>query len=447
MHDVVRAMAFMQFGSGYNVVVISAAVLVWDSEGELFTWTTDVLDGSVFLGLVVGTLALGNYADVTGRLAAQRLSCWLAVAGCALSACAYPEHGRYVEIACFRFVLGVGAGGGAPIAAAYTYEFLRAEARAAGDGPAAKSGGAPARAAGSMDLYNFVGQMVAYLVAAAILATSMPFGVRWRLLLGLGAAPFLVSLFLTRNADESPAFGALEPARRRPTRAGGFLATLQSRDPKGYGKLVDLVVVLFCFQLVSYGMLLLQPEIVQEALPDTSSDKDVLLILAGLSFVGICAVLASLPFLQQRGALPSLEASLIFAALAAWAFALGLGLTSSSPALLVLCFVSRFAVNAPASAAFAASTILFPTEVRATANGVVVAAGKLGGLVGTLCFEYVAVATGNAALLAICATFLVIGAAFTHKLAGDADLFADDLDAPDGDVETKRLRPGERLLV
>ena len=77
MHDVVRAMAFMQFGSGYNVVVISAAVLVWDSEGELFTWTTDVLDGSVFLGLVVGTLALGNYADVTGRLAAQRLSCWL----------------------------------------------------------------------------------------------------------------------------------------------------------------------------------------------------------------------------------------------------------------------------------------------------------------------------------------------------------------------------------
>ena len=454
--QLLSAMALMQIGSGYNVVAISGAELIWTSEGELYTWTSSVLDAAIFLGFVVGTLSMGRYADLKGRLAAQRVSCLFAAVGALASALAGPRHGRYVEIACFRFLLGIGAGGAAPIAASYTYERLREVERAAG-GPLVhdpRTSGGPASATGSMDIWNLAGQAGSYLVAILLMSCGgwMSKKAMWRSMLGLGALPFLLSAFLTRDAEESRAFARLGD-RRLGAGWADFFKALAARDPTGPAKLFDVVLVVFCYQLVCYGLLLLLPDLVEAAI-GSPTNREILGVLAALSAVGITAAYSSLGPIDSLGAAAVLERTLVFSALVTWAFALGLGFSSSTTLLLVLCFAARFAVNLPSSAAFALPSLLFPTEIRASCSGAANAAGKLGGLVGNLTFTYIANALGDASLLAICASSLVLGAFFMNKLATNYinENAADDLDAAEalgrkaGDDRERYLDAAEALL-
>ena len=302
--QLLSAMALMQIGSGYNVVAISGAELIWTSEGELYTWTSSVLDAAIFLGFVVGTLSMGRYADLKGRLAAQRVSCLLAAFGAVASALAGPRHGRYVEIACFRFLLGIGAGGAAPIAASYTYERLREVERAAG-GPLVhdpRTSGGPASATGSMDIWNLAGQMGSYLVAILLMSCGgwMSKKAMWRAMLGLGALPFLLSAFLTRDAEESRAFARLGD-RRLGAGWADFFKALAARDPTGPAKLFDVVLVVFCYQLVCYGLLLLLPDLVEAAI-GSPTNREILGVLAALSAVGITAAYSSLGPIDSLGA-------------------------------------------------------------------------------------------------------------------------------------------------
>ena len=71
--SITKAMALMQIGSGYNVVAVTGAELVWSRESELYTWTSSVLDAGIFPGFVLGTLFVGRFADTEGRLKAHRL--------------------------------------------------------------------------------------------------------------------------------------------------------------------------------------------------------------------------------------------------------------------------------------------------------------------------------------------------------------------------------------
>ncbi|KAH8078468.1 hypothetical protein JL720_9660 [Aureococcus anophagefferens] len=412
--QLLSAMALMQIGSGYNVVAISGAELIWTSEGELYTWTSSVLDAAIFLGFVVGTLSMGRYADLKGRLAAQRVSCLFAAVGAVASALAGPRHGRYVEIACFRFLLGIGAGGAAPIAASYTYERLREVERAAG-GPLVhdpRTSGGPASATGSMDIWNLAGQAGSYLVAILLMSCGgwMSKKAMWRSMLGLGALPFLLSAFLTRDAEESRAFARLGD-RRLGAGWADFRKALAARDPTGPAKLFDVVLVVFCYQLVCYGLLLLLPDLVEAAIV-SPTNREILGVLAALSAVGIFAAYSSLGPIDSLGAAAVLERTLVFSALVTWAFALGLGFSSSTTLLLVLCFAARRGEPAVVGGVRAAVAPVpdgdpRPAPARRTPRA-------SSGARGNLTFTYIANALGDASLLAICASSLVLGAFFMN---------------------------------
>ncbi|KAH8067453.1 hypothetical protein JL721_7564 [Aureococcus anophagefferens] len=443
--QLLSAMALMQIGSGYNVVAISGAELIWTSEGELYTWTSSVLDAAIFLGFVVGTLSMGRYADLKGRLAAQRL---VPLGDGRVARPGGPRHGRYVEIACFRFLLGIGAGGAAPIAASYTYERLREVERAAG-GPLVhdpRTSGGPANATGSMDIWNLAGQAGSYLVAILLMSCGgwMSKKAMWRSMLGLALSVPVVGVPDARRRGEPRLRAARRPAPRR--RLGRLPQGAGREGPDGAGEALRRRLVVFCYQLVCYGLLLLLPDLVEAAIV-SPTNREILGVLAALSAVGIFAAYSSLGPIDSLGAAAVLERTLVFSALVTWAFALGLGFSSSTTLLLVLCFAARFAVNLPSSAAFALPSLLFPTEIRASCSGAANAAGKLGGLVGNLTFTYIANALGDASLLAICASSLVLGAFFMNKLATNYinENAADDLDAAE-DLGRKAGDDRERYL-
>src|SRR5262245_13981921 len=170
-----------------------------------------LLNSLTLLASAIGGLLFGFLADRVGRTRALMLS--ILVYSLASGACAFSTP--IVQLAIFRFVLGLGLGGEWTTGAALIAETWPAEHRA--------------KALGLMQSSWAIGEMI----AAAVVALVLP-QLGWRAVFLVGVLPALVVLWIRRDVKESEIWlrqqqkggtGSLRVLWRKDLRRNGVLAT------------------------------------------------------------------------------------------------------------------------------------------------------------------------------------------------------------------------------
>ena len=214
------------FSTSYNVVNISLVLPILKDLHESTPQEYAACASSLLAGMMVGQVVGGMLGDTClGRLGALRLVMFLQILASIGSACIFQNptdtdaddnnnnnnNRLYTTLAIWRFVLGIGAGGVYPLAATLSAETTTAAATVA----------TPEQKQRNVVL-TFSMQGVGF-VAVPLVTIPLLYGlpassldVVWRIILGLGALPGIVLVFLQwrlyrsqQQQGEEPTYDAL----------------------------------------------------------------------------------------------------------------------------------------------------------------------------------------------------------------------------------------------
>jgi MFS family permease len=119
------ANALSNFSVQYNYMAISVAiVLLSQQDGTVPDWAESVLTSTVFGGSIIGMLVMGYLGDAMGRRQAMELTLFLTFLGAFGSALLSwgSDDARYLLMAAWRMLMGVGIGGIYPLSSALSFE-------------------------------------------------------------------------------------------------------------------------------------------------------------------------------------------------------------------------------------------------------------------------------------------------------------------------------------
>jgi len=214
-----RATTFAAAGGfidGYDLLVLSAALLVITPYFDLSAGQVGALVAAAYIGSWLGTLVFGYYTDRFGRRAVFVLNMVVFIATsvfCALSP-------TFVTLLIARFFVGVAIGMDLPTAGAMIAEFA-----------------SPARRGRLLAVWQLlwaIGAVIAPVVALAFLPLGDD---SWRFMLVSGAIPALIVLFGRRSVPETPRWllsqGREDEARTALEWAGQDPAELDDLRPSG----------------------------------------------------------------------------------------------------------------------------------------------------------------------------------------------------------------------
>jgi len=171
---------------GYDIGIISGAIVFLTKDLSLSTGQAEVVVGSLNLVSAFGALLVGSFADRFGRRAAICLANALFVLG---TLTVVLSHG-FTGVLWGRIIMGFGVGCGFVVGPLYTAELS----------PPDKRGMFTSLFEVSIGTGILLGYLVAYL------CRDMTLQVGWRVMIGCGAVPPLISLLFLAGLPESPRF-------------------------------------------------------------------------------------------------------------------------------------------------------------------------------------------------------------------------------------------------
>ncbi|MET0554889.1 MAG: MFS transporter [Vicinamibacteria bacterium] len=301
------------------------------------TRTGGLLNSLTLVASAIGGFAFGFLADRVGRTRALILS--ILVYSLASGACGLST--TVVQLAIFRFVLGLGMGGEWTTGAALIAETWRAEHRG--------------KALGLMQSTWAIGEIVAALVVGLVLPR---FG--WRAVFFVGIVPALLVLWIRRDVPES------EIWQKRGRSEPGSLRVLLRPGILGNGLLATAMNALGMFGY--WGLFTWIPAYLALPVEQGGRGLDLFRTTTWLVVMGLGKFLGYALFGFAADAFGRRRSYVVYLLVAAALVPL-YGLTSSPTWLLVLGPFVAFFGTGFFSGFSALSAELFPTEVRATAMG------------------------------------------------------------------------------
>jgi PHS family inorganic phosphate transporter-like MFS transporter len=455
------------FSTSYNVVNISLVLPILE---QLESNTTEAdaaaVASSLLAGMIFGQIVGGALGDSwLGRLGALRLVMMLQVVASLGSAlCVWERYDLYLQLAVWRFILGVGAGGVYPLAA-----ILSAEHGCEGIQDKNTSTNTNTSSEAKDDSLHRVvltfSTQGAGFVAVPLVTVPLLYGLDnlalvWRIVLGLGSLPGIVLMGMQWRLHRKQAGGGVseavplsEPEGDTQEDGGeedsdGEIGTIldstagdaenheiflmdseeeSSADRRGWWDAIrhedDLVRKLlgtagtwFLFDVLFYGNTLFQPIVIEAAfgaressdplhlLQRTAVDSLVLtsIALPGYAVAGLVMGKTTCGIAQT----PRFVMLQGFAAMAVLYFIIGVYWKSLRHFPFLLLFLYGltffFANYGPNTSTFTLPSIVYSPECRSTLNGLSAAAGKLGALVGATLFAPAADSFGDATVMLIC---------------------------------------------
>ncbi len=394
------------FSDGYDIVVIGLALagiksLFHPTPFEL------VLTGVVALfGVMIGSLMSGYITDRVGRKFMFILDLILLVVAAILSSLSQNMY----ELIFFRFLVGAGVGIDFPVATSYVSELV------------------PARRRGTYMtlLINFFN--VGALIAVVIAYRLHPLGdqVAWRYMLGFGAVPALVVLLGRLGIKESPRWlferGDVEEAITVVEEATGqqisaddkkYLLSLKTREmpSRSYVELLTkytrdaifIGIFYMLFQIVFISTGVLEPLFAQSL---GVAGETTALLYWSFAIVGviIISILVESPLGRRNTGLIGFAGTTVLIAILAFVP------HSYSTVIVTAYILLSLVTNLAAPLHFLYSPELFPTRIRATAEGWKQGVGRAAGIAVALLSPFVAFNT----LMYIILAFSVL--AFLNQL-------------------------------
>ena len=402
IRKVVSLSAAGVFLDGYDLFIISVVLIYVNSQNWVATGTaagaiqTGLIQSSALMGMFVGALFLGRFADRVGRRTLYIIDLIFFVFFGFLTALATNAN----QLIIFRFLLGIGIGADYPISSTYVAEF------------------SPKHLRGKLITTTFMFWGIGSIVAAVIGFTFGRFeyfnifGMQvasWRIMLASGVVPAILVLFLRHSMPESPrwllannqtekAKNVIEEIKQKYNL--DYSKELSSVEPERRGKISELFgsayrkrtmfswIPWFFMDYGVYGVGISIPLILVSVgfKGTTILDKvdailgtiiiDVFILVGFIVAIFIIEKIGRLK-LQEIGFLGMAVGALIFA------FSYGYGIYL---VLATLIFYEFFENMGPNVTTWIVPTEIFPTRLRATAQGTSSAFSRIGAVLGTFTF-------------------------------------------------------------
>jgi MFS transporter, PHS family, inorganic phosphate transporter len=282
------------------------------------------------------------------------------------------------------------------------------------------------------------------LIALALLGGGAGPGATWRILLGIGAIPAAVAVWLRRKMPEPPRFQAkaaspAQPRAQAADEAVGLRAFLASRR-----LLVLLIGTAGCWFLLDYayyGNTISTPQIIALITPHASQTTTIAIQLAIFAIAAVPGYALAVWRMDRIG---HRRLQLVgFIMMGACFAVIGLvpGMTTAVLPFLLAYGISYFFTEfGPNVTTFVLPGELFPTRFRATGHGISAGIGKLGAFIGVFLFPVLQHSLGLRGTLLLTAGISVLGALLTlvlpepagrtlEEISGEAEVIAAAEDA------------------
>lgn len=292
------------------------------------------------LGMLAGGVIFGILADRIGRIKTFNYTVLLFAFGTAAMALANDIYLIYL----LRFITGLGAGGEYGIAMALIAENF------------------PKKQVGRIASVGAIGGQLGAMLAAVLAAVVLP-GNHWHALFLFGLLPVILTIFVRRHVSESPRF------KQQQTKPKVSLKAMFNVGRTGYTTIALMIMAIV--QIAGYfGMMNWLPTMMQQKLDLTVAGSSVWMIatITGMS-VGMFVFGSILDKVGPRMAFGSF---LIGSAVMVY----GLTLANSMGTLLLAGALVGFFSNGMFGGYGAVISNLYPPEIRATANNVIINVGR-----------------------------------------------------------------------
>ena len=406
------------FTDAYDLFVIGIVSTLLKGQWHLSSGELALLNAVMLGAAFLGALAFGRLADVIGRTRVY----WMSAAMMVLAAVGSALSPSLAVLVTFRFLLGFGVGGDYPVSAVLMSEYAHHSNRG--------------RMIGLVFCAQAVGLVVGPLLALALLGGGVGPGITWRLLLGLGAIPAAIAVWLRRTMPESPRYAAGQAhGSRQRGMATGARELLTSR-----ALLLTLVGTAGCWFLLDYayyGNTISTPQIISLISPHASQTATIAIQLAIFAVAAVPGYLLAIARMDRIGHRRLQLAG--FVVMGACFAVIGLvpGMTTMIVPFLLVYGISYFFTEfGPNVTTFVLPGELFPTRLRATGHGISAGVGKLGAFIGVFLFPVLQHALGLRYTLLLTAGISVLGALLTlvlpepagrtlEEISGEADVIAE----------------------
>lgn len=424
------------FLDGYDLFIISVALIFIESQGWLSSNPSmksiqmGLLNSSALVGMFVGALIVGNYADKIGRRALYVIDLVFFVFFGLLTAFAT----NIIELIIFRFFLGIGIGADYPVSSTYVAEF------------------SPKKIRGKLVTTTFMFWGIGSILAATIGFTFGRFEYinilghnidSWRLMLASGVVPAFIVLILRHTMPESPRW-LLSNSRK--AEADKIINDIKAKygldysqdlslvEPERKGKVSELLgpkyrrrtlfswIPWFFMDIGVYGVGISIPYILENigfrgtSLIDKVNSIFGTIILDVFILVGF---ILAIFIIEKIGRLKLQEIGFIGMGISLIMLGLyyynGLAIVMASLALYLL-----YENAGPNVTTWVIPTEIFPTRLRATAQGSSSAVSRLGAIIGTFFFPVLVFSYGWSFTFFLIAIVMFFGFIFTLTLGIEA---------------------------
>jgi MFS family permease len=396
------------FTDAYDLFVIGIVSTLLKGQWHLGVPQLALLNAVMLGAAFLGAMTFGRLADMIGRTQVY----WISAAMMVLAAIGSAVSLNLAMLVAFRFVLGFGVGGDYPVSAVLMSEYSHHANRG--------------RMIGLVFSAQAVGLIVGPLAAVALLGGGASPGLTWRILLGLGAIPAAVAVWLRRTMPEPPRY-QIRPARQ-PRARRGARELLSSRT-----LLLALAGTAGCWFLLDYafyGNTISTPQIIALIAPRASQTATIGIELAIFVVAAVPGYVLAVARMDRIGHRRLQFVG--FAAMGVCFAVIGLvpGMTTVVVPFLLAYGISYFFTEfGPNMTTFVLPGELFPTRLRATGHGISAGVGKLGAFIGVFLFPVLQGTLGLRGTLLLTAGISVLGALLTLVLPEPAGRTLEEISA------------------
>ena len=396
------------FLDGFDISIISVAILILRPEFTLTSTDVTLLLGSTILGMIFGGVIVGYIADLKGR---RYLYLWdmiffiLFTVLCAVAT-------DYLQLLIFRLLLGIAIGADYAITPTIISEFSPAKRR----GMLLSLSGAA----------WFIGAFGAYGVGTVLI----PLGnVSWRYMFLVGIIPAIIILLLRRDVPESPRWLLAHGKNEKANQAMEIIdSSVNVQAPVTYTKTkisdlftrkyiaatVFISVFWFALDAVTYVIALNGPSILEDIGLTSDAASGYATIIALLAIIGAGIAIIFIDSVGRKSlTVIGFAGMLITLILAAVLF-------DYFPVVIyiVLLFVV-FEITEELGPGIISSIYpqeLYPTEIRSTAQGFGTTISRVGALFGIFAFAFISTSYGIGGGLIFLAGISAVGLIVTLLL-------------------------------
>ena len=413
------------FTDAYDLFIIGTVLALIKVEYHPSAVMIGLVGSTALLAAFVGSTVFGRIADLVGRKKVYGLEAAIMAVAAVGSALAP----NLIWLIAWRFVLGIGIGGDYPVSAVLMSEYSNRKNRG--------------RLVSMVFSMQALGLIAGPLVALVILGLGVNHDIAWRLMLGLGAIPALLVIYLRRTMPESPRYrvqvqgraAEAASAMRRYTRgvvdAGTEVAGRQIKlglrqflsNPRYLTLLLGTAGCWFMFDYAFYGNTISTPLILKAVVPHASLIADTVIALLIFTVAAAPGYLLAFLTVDRIGHRRLQFIGFTVMGLAFLALGVVPGLTTLIVPFLLVYGVSYFFTEfGPNTTTFLMASELFPVSARTTGHGISAGLAKVGAFVGTLTFPLVNGSLGLSGVMIIAAVTAGIGLLLTRLLPEPAGL-------------------------